>query len=120
LHSCVESIDQLDVLLALRRDDRSLDPCEVARLLGCSAPAARDHLERLASRGLLDVKLGASDVMYRYDPASADLRDAVELTVQCYAESRTAVMRFVLAPSRRAARDFAEAFRLRDVRRTQR
>jgi predicted ArsR family transcriptional regulator len=62
-------------------------PRDLARRLVLKEAVVRNHLERLAGRGLLDVKLGAEDVMYRYDAASVDLRDVVDRLARCYADA---------------------------------
>ncbi len=87
LDDCIESVEQLEILMTLRRHDRSVRPRDLARRLVLKEPMVRDHLERLAGRGLLDVKLGAEDVMYRYDAASVDLHAVVDRLARCYANA---------------------------------
>jgi len=92
LANCIESIEQLEVLMTLRRDDRSVRPRDLARRLVLKEAVVREQLERLAGRGLLDVKLGAEDVMYRYDAASVTLRDTVDRLARCYADAGLAAI----------------------------
>jgi predicted DNA-binding transcriptional regulator len=87
LDDCIDSIEQLEILMMLWRHDRSLRPRDLARRLVLKEAVVRDHLERLAGRGLLDVKLGAEDVMYRYDAAPVTLRDVVDRLARCYADA---------------------------------
>jgi len=97
LDDCIESIEQLEILMTLRRHDRSVRPRDLARRLALEEAVVRDHLERLAGRGLLDVKLGAEDVVYRYDAASVGLRGVVERLAQCCADAGLGT----LSPNRR-------------------
>ena len=72
LHSCIESIAQVELLMMLRGSDRLRTAREVAADLRVSVAAARRDLEILAARGLLEVSVGA-ETAYRYRPKSDDL-----------------------------------------------
>lgn len=113
LHDRIESVEQLDVLMALHRTGRAADAGQIARELGLSESSVGRSLERLAGQGLLEAKLGGEAVWFRYDPLSTDLSEAVDLLAGYYASSRTAVVQFVTTHARQALRDFAAAFRLR-------
>jgi predicted ArsR family transcriptional regulator len=62
LHSCIESVDQVETLMLLRGSDRFRTAREVADALGVSTPTTRRNLETLAARGLLEVSVGAETV----------------------------------------------------------
>lgn len=113
LHSSIESIEQLEILMALHRTGRASSARWIMEQLGVREPAAQHHLERLAGRGLLDARLGDEHVLYKYDPLSPDLRRAVDLLAEHYASARTAVVHLVTNHTRQPLRDFGAAFRLR-------
>ena len=113
LHSAIESFEQLEILMALRRTGRAASARQLTDELGLAESAVQHHLERLAGQGLLDARLGDENVLYKYDPLSLDLRRVVDLLAEYYASERTAVVHFVTAGGRRSVRDFSAAFRLR-------
>lgn len=112
LHSHIDAIEQLEILVVSYKSQRWWSVPQIAAELRMSAQTANRHLETLAQRGLLDVRL-FTDLLYRYEPVSDNLRHGVELLVDYYQESRAAVVRFVMTRSRRSIKDFADAFRLR-------
>ena len=113
LHSSIESIEQLEILMALHRTGRASSARWLTEQLGYSESAAQHDLERLAGQGLLDTRLGEEHVLYKYEPLSPDLRRAVDLLAEYDASARTAVVHFVTNRTRRSSRDFGAAFRLR-------
>lgn len=113
LHSCVESIDQVELLMMLRGSDRFRTPRDVASEFGISAPHARRNLETLSARGLLEVRV-AEETSYRYHPKSDELGRYCDLLAQHYVTSRQAVLGFVATESRLSLKRFADAFKLRD------
>jgi DNA-binding FadR family transcriptional regulator len=114
LHSCIESIDQVELLLLMRGSERMRTTRDIASELGVSIPVARRNVETLAARGLLDVRVG-EEITYRYRPKSDDLARYCDLLAQYYITSRQAVLGFVATESRLSIKRFADAFRLRDT-----
>ena len=113
LHSCIESIDQVELLMMLRGSDRFRTAREVATETGVSATTARHNLETLSARGLLEVRVG-DETAYRYRPKSEELGRYCDLLAQHYITSRPAVLGFVAAERRLSIKRFADAFKLRD------
>jgi DNA-binding IclR family transcriptional regulator len=113
LHSCIESIDQVELLMMLRGSDRFRTAREVASEFRMSPPHARRDLETLSARGLLDVRVG-EETSYRYHPKSEQLGQYCDLLAQHYITSRHAVLGFVATESRLSVKRFADAFKLRD------
>jgi len=113
LNSCIESIDQAELLLILRGSDRRRSAREVSAEMNMPIARARQNLERLAARGLLDVDVGA-ETGYGYRPKSVELATYCDLLAQYYVTSRQAVLGFIAAESGLSVKRFADAFRLRD------
>jgi DNA-binding FadR family transcriptional regulator len=114
VHSCIDSIGQIELVVMLRGSDRLRTVRDVASELGVSQPVARRDLETLAARGLLEVKVG-EETSYRYQPKSADLARYCDELAQYYITSRQALLGFVATESRLSIKRFADAFRLRDI-----
>lgn len=109
LYSCIDALDQVDLLMRLRQSGEPATVRQLAAAAGLPAIAVRAHLEALTARGLLQAEVGG-EVRYRYAPDSDDLRRYGELLGEYYATRREAVHRAIAA---RAARTFADAFKLR-------
>jgi predicted ArsR family transcriptional regulator len=113
LHSCIESIEQIELLMMLRGSDRFRSAREVSADLRVAVGVARRDLETLAARGLLEVSVG-SEITYRYRPKSDDLARRGDLLAQHYVTSRHSILTFVASHSRLAVKRFADAFKLRE------
>jgi DNA-binding FadR family transcriptional regulator len=113
IHSCIESIEQVELLLLMRGSDRMRTARDIASALRVSVSAARRNLETLAARGLLEVRVG-DEIAYRYRPKSDDLARFCDLLAQFYITARQAVLGFVAAESRLSIKRFSDAFKLRD------
>lgn len=114
---CVRSVEELETLLFLARTpDRYSSPETIGAETGLPARLAAAALEALASRNLLDVRIGAA-VLYKLDPATAECRTIVERTIDAARNQRSQVLRSILRGSS-AARDFADAFRVTRKRKT--
>jgi predicted ArsR family transcriptional regulator len=113
LHSCIETIDQVELLVALRGSDRFRTAREIASEFGSTVPLARRNLETLTARGLLEVRV-EQETAYRYHPKSQDLARYCDLLAQHYITSRAEVLGFVATTSRLSAKRFADAFKLRN------
>jgi len=114
LHSCIESLGQVELLMILRGSERVRTAREVASELRVPPAVARRDLETLAARGLLDVRVG-EETSYRYRPKSEELARYCDLLAQHYITSRQAVLGFVAAEARLSIKRFADAFKLRDT-----
>ena len=112
IYSCIDAVEQVDLLSLLSRSAQPLPTRAVATDLGLPDPAARHHLETLTARGLLQTDVG-SEVRYRYAPKSADLRRYADDLIRFYAVSRTTILRFI-ASSPRRVKGFSDAFTLRE------
>lgn len=86
---------------------------QLAGELGLSEATSQHHVEVLAARGLLDIRLSGEHLVCRYDPVTPDLRRDVDRLIEAYGTSRAAILQFVLKRSRRPLRDFSDAFKLR-------
>lgn len=113
IHSCIDSLEQVELLMLLRGSARVRTAREIASELHLPPPAARRQLEALAARGLLDVRV-AEETGYRYGPKSDELARYCDLLAQHYITSRQAVLGFVATESRLSIKRFADAFKLRD------
>jgi hypothetical protein len=113
LHSCIESIAQAELLLALRRSDQIWTAREAAKELGAPVALVRQDLETLVARGLLSTRIG-EEMAFRYQPRSSDLARYCDLLAEHYASSRHAVLAFITGRPRLSAKRFADAFKLRE------
>jgi predicted ArsR family transcriptional regulator len=113
LHTCIESIEQVELLLLMRGSERMRTAREIASELRVSVAVARREVETLAARGLLEVRVG-EEIAYRYRPKSEDLARYCDLLAQYYITSRQAVLRFVADESRLSIKKFSDAFKLRN------
>lgn len=113
LHSCIDSIQQIELLLLMRGSERMRTARDIAAELNIPVPAARHDVESLAVRGLLEVKVG-EEIAYRYKPKTEDLAKYSDQLARYYITSRHAVLGFVAAESRRSIKRFSDAFRFGD------
>ena len=114
LHSCVESIEQVELLMMLRGSERFRTARQAASEFGIKTPArARHDLETLAARGLLEIRVAEDETSYRYRPKTEELARYCDLLAQHYITSRASVLGFVATESRQSAKRFADAFKLR-------
>ena len=112
LYSCIDSVEQVEILVLLCRESGPWTARTTAERLGFSDVLTRRHLETLSARGLLRISV-ASEVLYAYAPKNAELRRYADQLSEHYATARTAIVRFVATNPRRLKR-FADAFKLRD------
>jgi FaeA-like protein len=113
LYACIDAIEQLDMLVLLRRSGQPWTTRAVAAELGLSDVQTRAYLEALTARGLLAAKAG-DEVTYRFEPRTPALTRYAALLAEAFASSRSAVIRFVATSSRRT-KSFSDAFKLRDT-----
>lgn len=111
LYTCIDAVEQLEILMLLRRSGRAWTAREVTRELDLAEAVTRRHLETLTSRGLLAARPG-DEVSYRFFPKTEALAHYAALLAEHYATSRSAVHRFVAKGS--GSKRFSDAFKLRD------
>jgi DNA-binding IclR family transcriptional regulator len=112
VHTCLESIEQVELLMLLRGSAQARTAREVAAALRLTPAIARRDLETLAARGLLEVRVG-EETAYRYRPKLEELGRYCDLLAQHYVTSRQTLLGFVATESRRSLKRFADAFKLR-------
>jgi predicted ArsR family transcriptional regulator len=112
IYSCIDGVEQVEILALLGRSGRPWNARGTAAELGLSDAQARHHLETLTARGLLQIAV-ARDVSYAYAPKTADLRGYADQLIDRYATSRSTVLRFISTNPHRLKR-FSDAFKLRD------
>ncbi len=112
LYSCIDSIEQVEILMLLRRTERVWTSRAVTTELGLSETVTRAQLEVLTARGLLHAQTGG-EISYRFSPKTTDLARYTGLLAEYYATDRGAVVGFIASRARRF-RSFADAFKLRD------
>lgn len=109
----VESVERLEILLALRRaHPRSMTGKVLAHTLSISATSVDTHLAILCGRGFLGVTIG-NDLVYTYKPISSKIERQVEDLADLWATRRRDVESMLAASSPSAASAFADAFRFR-------
>jgi hypothetical protein len=113
LYSCIDSIEQAQIVVRLQASEGAWTARTIARDLALSDAVARRHLEVLVARGLLQTAIG-EEIFYRYAPRSAALRRYTELLVEWWGQARTEVMRYIATTPRGPMKTFADAFKLRD------
>lgn len=112
VYSCIDAVEQVEILSLLARADRTWTARTVGHELGLPDTLARTHLETLAARGLLQVTTG-TELTYGYAPKTTVLRRYADQLTDFYNHSRIAVLRFVASNPWRLRR-FSNAFKLRD------
>jgi hypothetical protein len=109
----IEKADDLHVLLLLTDSpDRWWDAESAARELHLRRGAAREALDRLTRRNLLDIRI-TGDLRYQFHPGTEDLRKAAIALYDAYRANPLLIMTCVTGSARRSIRDFADAFRIR-------
>lgn len=114
LYSCIDSIEQLDVLMLLRDSATAWAARAVAGELGLTDARARAYLEALAARGLAHATFREGSLVYAFRPASEPLARYCDELAERLERSRADVIRFVASLPPPAIRSFANAFKLRD------
>jgi hypothetical protein len=111
----LEGVEQLEILMVLQREpSRFWSAVSVAALVHLSEKHAAGALEALARNGLLDVRI-ASEVVYRFSPATPAMARDVKLLAEAYSDRRHRVLALLTSRRRRSLKDFSDAFRLNDT-----
>jgi hypothetical protein len=111
----IGSLDVVEVLLVLRRaPERAWPVTDVAHELRLATEKAAEALAALHGAQLLTVDRGEhADRTYRYAPATAALRGAVDQLEIAYDTRPVTLVRALYDRPPRAVQSFADAFRLR-------
>lgn len=111
LLQCIDSVEQLEVLLLLHRaPEQAWSPETVAQALYSNADSIRRRLAGLHANGLLASTAPSS---YRYQPKTSALDATVRLLADTYRERRVAVITVIASKPMENVRAFSDAFRLR-------
>ena len=114
LHSCIESIEQVELLMILRGSESLRTARQIGDDVRVPTAVTRRNLDTLAARGILEVSV-ETETYYRYRPKSAELARYCDLLAQHYVTSRHIILKLVSANSRLAVKHFADAFKLRNT-----
>jgi hypothetical protein len=113
LAAYIHSIEQLEVLIFLRaKADREWSAPELSRDLQSSVMSIQDRLSDLAARGFLVVREEDSLLLYRYAPATEDVRRLVDKLVSAYKERRVTVISLIYAKPESDVESFSDAFKI--------
>ncbi len=111
LLQCIDSVEQLEVLLLLyRTPERVWSPEAVAQALYSNTGSIARRLAGLHVSGLV---ASAESPSYRYQPSTAALGGTVTLLAETYRERRVAVITVIASKPMENVRAFSDAFRLR-------
>lgn len=109
----VGTAELLDTLVLVHSaPEREWTPEDVARAIFTVPAGAVRRLEKLVHLRLAAPTGGANPV-YRYAPASAALREQVDMLAAAYRTNRVAVVNLIYERPRDPLRSFSDAFRVR-------
>lgn len=111
----IESVRELEVLLALRASSATRTTAALAAELRSAARWTEQQLESLRAKGLVSAATDDSGSSgYRYAPRTTDLADIVDTAADLFAKRRLTVIRLIFADTETdVLRSFADAFRIR-------
>jgi predicted transcriptional regulator len=111
LLQCIDSVEQLEVLLLLHRTpEQAWSPETVAQALYSNPGSIQRRLAGLHANGLL---ASTASSAYRYQPKTSALDATVRLLADTYRERRVAVITVIASKPMENVRAFSDAFRLR-------
>jgi hypothetical protein len=113
LYSCIDSIEQLELLMLLKDSREGRTARELAQEVGIPDGRARAYLQALAARGLAHVAVSQEN-RYSFRPASEALAGYCNELSNHLRDRRSDVLRFVSTLPPPAVRSFANAFKLRE------
>lgn len=115
LRSEIESMRELETLLALRASATTVTAQALAATLRSAAAWTEQQLEGLHAKGLVSISIeGAGPACYAYAPRSAQLAGVVDAVADAFATRRSTVIRLIFDDSDQdVLRTFADAFRVR-------
>lgn len=110
IHAHIHSVEQLEVLLLLRRErPRGFTGQEIAAELRIHPESAQQRLVDLQGRGLAV----AESERYSYAPASGELERWVNGLATAYSDARVSVIQTIFSKPADSLKSFADAFRLK-------
>ena len=114
LRVAVESVERLEILLAMRREQPKAFTAKMLRsTMAISGAAADTHLAILCGRGFLGVTIG-NDLVYTYRPISTKIEHQVTEIARLWQQRRAEVAALLTnGRATNAANAFANAFRFR-------
>jgi DNA-binding IclR family transcriptional regulator len=111
IRAYVGSVEQIEVLLAVREGPRTWSASELSEHLRLDATSVANRLTSLCAHGFLVEEGGR----YRFAPVSSELASAAGALARAYAERKYSVMDEIFSRPRESdpVTVFANAFRLR-------
>ena len=110
IHTHIHSVEQLEVLLLLRRDrTRGFSGTEVASELRIHPASAEARLQDFEAREFC----ARTGDRFFYAPKTAELERLVGLLATAYGDARVTVIQTIFSKPPDALRSFADAFKLR-------
>lgn len=106
----VESVEHLEILLALYSSQEACSVDEVFRSIQSSRASVEQRLAKLQAAALISRD---PDGRYRFNPADQRLRDIVAELEYSYRKMRVRIIEAIYVPKKDAVQTFADAFRLR-------
>jgi hypothetical protein len=113
LTACIDSVEQLELLLLLRQaPEIDWTPDAARSIIYGHIESVRHRLRQLQKHGLL-IQTGSTDLRYRFAPADERLRSTVDQLAAIYKERRVAVITFIASQPLAHVRTISDAFRFR-------
>jgi Mn-dependent DtxR family transcriptional regulator len=110
----VPSVPYLEAILLLRADPDALwDVRRVAARLYVAERQASEVLTALAAAGIADSEDHGDTALFRYAPATAELRDRLDALAHAYSANLVGMTDLIHSRIDKRAQQFADAFRLR-------
>lgn len=110
----VPSVPYLEAILLLRTDpDVGWDVRRLASRLYVAERQAAEVLSALAAAGIAQSEEQGDTALFRYAPATAELRERLDALAQAYLANLVGVTDLIHARIDKRAQQFADAFRLR-------
>lgn len=107
----IDSLEQLEVLLLLRRERRAFTGEDAARELRIMAESASHRLSALARKDIL--RAAGADGAYEYAPRDPDLDRTIGELAKSYQERRVSVINFIATKHLERIKSFADAFKFK-------
>lgn len=110
----VPSVPYLEAILLLRTDpDVGWDVPRLASRLYVAERQAAEVLSALAAAGIARSEEQGDAILFRYAPATAELRERLDALAQVYSANLVGVTDLIHSRIDKRAQQFADAFRLR-------
>jgi len=112
IRNYLDSLEELEILLLLHsQSGKDWTVQSVNESIRSSMNSVQQRLEKLRSAGFLS--FDASQRIYRYSPATAELAKTVDLLSNAYREKRLKCIEAIFSKPVHDIRSFSDAFRLR-------